>query len=571
MDFMKDEMDPVALLGFSDMIGNLEEPCTTVMEELGDVWDTSQPAFEFAIETIAMDPFAAAASTAVVQPIPAEAFPRIDLPRVPTTLHAFEHLNGRYPGPHNFGLAFDNDFPEKKSKSKLASWAYSAVADRLFVNMGCPVPCMFKVDTSLPEGTILRASPRYTQPEHRKINVIRCPNHQQQDNNGSDAPPDHILRLKNKSVKYCLDPVCGRHSLTIPFDKLDLVPGAQPDLTRCGLFLLMCFSSCPGGLHRRPFEVVFTLEKDGRILGSASIDVRICACPGRDRRAAEDRAVKRTGGTSSPLPPPSPMKTGGTGASAPAAAAAAAGGNGALVAPQVIQQSTFSTFELETGARKPNDSQVYEIKVRGRGNFRLVKQIVDGLHVLDTNAPGGADALPAAAPAPAAGGAGVARKTKHSSPKKVTMDPELGGDTEPESEGEDAPAASGSAAAMPPPAKRVSVMGGAEPDFSFLSRTKLAESVHEWLKALRLEQYHGRFVDAGYDDLEVLVDLDEGDLDHVGVTLPGHRKKLLLARAALAKAFTQSTKAGGLPDLKSRPSFSVSRHHFASQKSTPRS
>jgi len=62
------------------------------------------------------------------------------------------------------------------------------------------------------------------------------------------------------------------------------------------LFQFMCFSSCVGGLNRRPVRVVFTLERDGLVLGRQAVELRICACPGRDRRTDEESVSVNRGG-----------------------------------------------------------------------------------------------------------------------------------------------------------------------------------------------------------------------------------------------------------------------------------
>ena len=56
------------------------------------------------------------------------------------------------------------------------------------------------------------------------------------------------------------------------------------------MFAFMCFSSCASGPSRRPVEVIFTLERDGQTLGRRVVEIRVCACPGRDRMIEEKNA-----------------------------------------------------------------------------------------------------------------------------------------------------------------------------------------------------------------------------------------------------------------------------------------
>eukprot|EP00050_Salpingoeca_kvevrii_P011255 m.13946 g.13946 ORF g.13946 m.13946 type:complete len:499 (+) comp3334_c0_seq1:56-1552(+) len=56
----------------------------------------------------------------------------------------------------------------------------------------------------------------------------------------------------------------------------------------------------------------------------------------------------------------------------------------------------------------------------------------------------------------------------------------------------------------------------------------MAEQIRAWLAEMKLERYTEAFITNGYDDPACLESLDEGDLDALGITLPGHRKRLLL-------------------------------------------
>lgn len=383
---------------------------------------------------------------------------------------------------------------------------------------------------------MLRATPRYIQVEHRKQLITRCPHHQAQDNIGTTAPPSHVLRCRHIGASYRNDD--GRLSVVIPYKEAASEAGER---TCTLLYQLMCYSSCPGGLHRRPFEIVFTLEAHGRVLGSTSVDVRICACPGRDKKAAENRVLNK-------------MQKG--------------------VGPRTEK---VSKKELAPAARQhkgvlptiaAGDAKVYSLCVVGRANYRLVRQVVQGLHVMcDFPADAGPD-VPVEVPVPSAvavkrvrktediGGKGkagakkakVAKGGQQPEVSALDMDTYLGGDTEPESE--DEVAAEDKGAASPPRLRAV--------DVRFMQKGRLSNGVQQWLSVLGLQCYADSFIEVGYDDLDVIADLDPTDLDNLAVVKPGHRKKLLLAAANLNKHIAMSTP----PSLGLQRSVSVLRRSF---------
>ncbi|XP_068738096.1 uncharacterized protein [Montipora capricornis] len=61
------------------------------------------------------------------------------------------------------------------------------------------------------------------------------------------------------------------------------------------------------------------------------------------------------------------------------------------------------------------------------------------------------------------------------------------------------------------------------------------EEFHSWFDETKLTPYKQMFLDNGYDDLEVLASITDGELREIGVHLPGHRKKILLKVSCLRK------------------------------------
>lgn len=59
------------------------------------------------------------------------------------------------------------------------------------------------------------------------------------------------------------------------------------------VLMFACFSSCKGSLDRRPFEIIFALERRGLILGCDSLELRIVAAPARDCCKAEKRVLNK--------------------------------------------------------------------------------------------------------------------------------------------------------------------------------------------------------------------------------------------------------------------------------------
>ena len=148
--------------------------------------------------------------------------------------------------------------------------------------MATTCPIRFRVDKPPPPNCIIRAMPIYMKPEHVQEIVKRCPNHATtKEFNESECSlhhcailikkyiihvssvcldhlaPDHLVRCEHKLAQYAQDHFTTRQSVVIPHEH----PQAGAEWVT-NLYQFMCFSSCVGGLNRRPIQVIFTLEHE---------------------------------------------------------------------------------------------------------------------------------------------------------------------------------------------------------------------------------------------------------------------------------------------------------------------
>ena len=184
----------------------------------------------------------------------------------------------------NYGFLIS--FQEQMKDTKSATWTYSHDLKKLFVRMAVSCPISLRTSCAPPPGSVIRATPIYVKAEHVQEPVKRCPNHatSPEFNEGHPAPK-HLVRCEHKLAHYEVNPATMRQNVIFPHEQ----PQAGATWVT-NLFQFMCFSSCVGGLNRRPFMLVFTLEHKDQVLGRQAVEVRVCACPGRDKAQEEKSA-----------------------------------------------------------------------------------------------------------------------------------------------------------------------------------------------------------------------------------------------------------------------------------------
>ncbi|XP_006871802.1 PREDICTED: tumor protein p73 isoform X2 [Chrysochloris asiatica] len=262
--------------------------------------------------------------------------------------------NTDYPGPHHFEVTF-----QQSSTAKSATWTYSPLLKKLYCQIAKTCPIQMKVSSPPPPGTAVRAMPVYKKAEHVTEVVKRCPNHElgRDFNEGQSAPASHLIRVEGNNLsQYVDDPVTGRQSVMVPYEP----PQVGTEFTTI-LYNFMCNSSCVGGMNRRPILIIITLEtRDGQVLGRRSFEGRICACPGRDRKADEDHFREQQALNES---------------------AAKSG----VASKRTFKQSppAIPSLGANVKKRRHGDEDMYYMPVRGRENFEILMKIKEGLELTE--------------------------------------------------------------------------------------------------------------------------------------------------------------------------------------------
>ncbi|XP_065836776.1 cellular tumor antigen p53-like [Oscarella lobularis] len=162
-----------------------------------------------------------------------------------------------FPGVHNFQIKFPKEI---EGESKSIPWTYSSVLNKFFVKKLTMFPVCFTTNQGLRTGGAkLRLMPTFKKIDYVREPITRCPNHMQQNEDGHPNPL-HVFKTNHSDAEYVME--ANRPCILLPF---------QPSVTTgeaTYFFASACFSSCLPG---------------GRIIGRDTVDVRVCASPGRDK------------------------------------------------------------------------------------------------------------------------------------------------------------------------------------------------------------------------------------------------------------------------------------------------
>lgn len=202
--------------------------------------------------------------------------------RVAPNTNCANHSLDDWPGKEGFRVMFMHQVPNNNA------WTYADERKKLYTMMDSVVSLQFATDQPPPPGTTVCIVAVFRDPNLRLKRIQRCPYHAQKSSDG--ALKDHWILCDHHGTVYSEDEANEqRNFLTVPFEA---PVGNDNDRFTYGL-RFMCLNSCAGYINRRATNLFFILRSpEGREIARRVVEVKVCACPLRDRRR-DDRNNKR--------------------------------------------------------------------------------------------------------------------------------------------------------------------------------------------------------------------------------------------------------------------------------------